>query len=50
MHAEGLMITVRPRGILECLDLAVMFCGRRPLPVALAAVIGAVPCMLVNRL
>ena len=49
MHAEGLMITVRPRGILECLDLAVAFCGRRPLPVALATAIGAVPCMLVNR-
>jgi len=43
------MITVRPRGVLECLDLAVMFCGRRPLPVALATAIGAVPCMLVNR-
>lgn len=49
MLAEGLRVAVRPRGILECLDVSVMFCGRRPLPVAVATAVGAVPCMLFNR-
>lgn len=50
MRPDRLHIAVRPRGILECLDLAVLFCSRRPLGVALAAAAGAVPCMLLNRL
>lgn len=50
MRADGVHVAVRPRDILECLDLAVMFCGRRPLAVALAVALGAVPCILINRL
>jgi len=50
VQADRLHVAVRPRGILECLDLAVTFCGRRPLAVALATALGAAPCILVNRL
>jgi len=42
-------VAIRPRGILECLDLAVMFCGRRPLPVVAATALGAAPFILLNR-
>lgn len=50
MKADAVRVAIRPRGILECLDLAVMFCGRRPLPVVAAAAIGAVPFIVLNRL
>ncbi|MFM7243776.1 MAG: DUF4129 domain-containing protein [Planctomycetaceae bacterium] len=50
MKADGVRVAIRPRGILECLDLAVMFCGRRPLPVAAATAIGAAPFILLNRI
>jgi len=50
MRTDGLQVAVRPRSIFECLDLAVMFCGRRPLAVALATAVGALPCILLNRL
>lgn len=49
MQASGIRVAVRPRGLFECLDLAVMFCGRRPLAVAVALVAGAVPWLLLNR-
>lgn len=49
MHGSAIRVAVRPRGIFECLDLAVMFCGRRPLAVAAAAVVGAAPWVLLNR-
>lgn len=50
MRPDRLQIVVRPRGILECLDLAAFFCGRRPLGVAAAAALGVVPCLILNRL
>jgi len=50
MQADSLQVVVRPRGILECLDLAVLFCGRRPLAVALATALGGIPCILLNNL
>ena len=50
MQADRIHVAVRPRSILECLDLAVMFCGRRPLAVAVATVLGSLPCILTNRL
>lgn len=50
MKTDALRVAIRPRGILECLDLAVMFCGRRPLPVAAAAALGATPFIVLNRL
>lgn len=49
MQASGIRVAVRPRGLFECLDLAVMFCGRRPLAVAVAVVAGALPWLLLNR-
>ena len=49
MPHDTLRVAVRPRGVLECLDLAVMVCGRRPLAIATAAVVGALPCVVLNR-
>ncbi len=50
MRADRLHVAVRPRGILECLDLAIMFCGRRPLAVIVAITLGAAPFIAINRL
>lgn len=50
MLTDQFHVAVRPRGILECLDLAVVFCGRRPVAVAVATMLGAIPCILLNRL
>ena len=41
MRLDQVRVVVRPRGVLECLDLAVLVCGRRPLGVAVAAALGA---------
>ena len=49
MRLDQVQVVVRPRGVLECLDLAVLVCGRRPLGVAMAAAIGAAPMILLNR-
>lgn len=49
MKTDAVRVAIRPRGLLECLDLAVMFCGRRPLPVAAATAIGAAPFIVLNR-
>jgi len=49
MRTDAVHVAIRPRGILECLDLAVMFCGRRPLAVGLATALGALPFILLNR-
>jgi len=49
VRSDGIRVAVRPRGVLECLDLAVLFCGRRPLAVLLATVVGSLPCAVVNR-
>lgn len=50
MRLDRVQVAVRPRNVLECLDLAVLVCGRRPLGIAAAAAIGAVPMILCNRL
>jgi hypothetical protein len=50
MRLDQAQVVVRPRGVLECLDLALLVCGRRPLGVAVAAALGAVPMILLNRL
>lgn len=50
MRLDQVQVAVRPRGVLECLDLALVVCGRRPVGVAVAAVLGAVPMILLNRL
>jgi hypothetical protein len=50
MRLDQVQVVVRPRGVLECLDLAVLVCGRRPLGVAVAAALGAAPMILINRL
>jgi hypothetical protein len=49
MRIDRLQIVVRPRGVLECLDLALMLCGRRPLGMAVAAAIGVLPMIVLNR-
>ena len=49
MRLDRLQVAVRPRGVLECLDLALLVCGRRPLGVAVAAALGALPMILLNR-
>ena len=49
MRADAIRVAVRPRDVLECLDLATLVCGRRPLAVAIAIAIGSVPCIAVNR-
>ena len=48
MQADQIHVAVRPRSILECLDLAVMFCGRRPVAVIAAIALGSLPCILIN--
>jgi hypothetical protein len=48
MQADRLHVVVRPRGILECLDLAVILCGRRPAAVAVAVALGAAPFIVFN--
>ena len=50
MRLDRVQVAVRPRNVLECLDLAVLVCGRRPLGIAAAAAIGALPMILCNRL
>jgi hypothetical protein len=50
MRLDRVQVAVRPRGVLECLDLALLVCSRRPLGVAVAALLGAVPMILLNRL
>ena len=49
MRLDRVQVAVRPRNILECLDLALLVCGRRPLGIVAAAAIGAVPMILLNR-
>lgn len=49
MRTDAIRVAVRPRSTLECLDLAALVCGRRPLAVALATALGALPCIAVNR-
>jgi Domain of unknown function (DUF4129) len=48
MTPDDLRIAVRPRSILECLDLACMFCVRRCPGIAVALLVGALPMALIN--
>jgi hypothetical protein len=48
MTPDHLRIAVRPRGILECLDLASLFCVRRGVGIALAVLLGAAPIAWLN--
>ena len=50
MNLDQLRIAVRPRTILECLDLACLFSVRRALGIAIALLLGAVPMALINVL
>lgn len=49
MRPDRLHVAVRPRGVLECLDLALLFCSRRPVGVVLATLVGVAPFVLLNR-
>lgn len=48
MTPDHLRIAVRPRGLLECLDLACLFCVRRGAGMALAVLLGAAPIAWIN--
>ena len=48
MTPDDLRIAVRQRSILECLDLACMFCVRRCLGIAVALFVGALPVAMIN--
>lgn len=48
MTPDHLRIAVRPRGLLECLDLACLFCVRRGAGIALAVLLGAAPIAWIN--
>lgn len=48
MTPDDLRIAVRQRSILECLDLACMFCVRRCTGIAVALLVGALPMALIN--
>jgi len=50
MRLDRVQVAVRPRGILECLDLALLVCARWPLGLLVAAAVGVVPMILLNRL
>jgi len=48
MTPDHLRIAVRPRGLLECLDLACLFSVRRGAGIALAVLLGAAPIAWIN--
>ena len=48
MTPDQLRIAVRPRGLLECLDLACLFSVRRGAGIALAVLLGAAPIAWIN--
>ncbi len=48
MTPDHLRIAVRPRGILECLDLASLFCVRRGVGIAIAVLLGVAPIAWLN--
>ena len=48
MTPDHLRIAVRPRGLLECLDLACLFSVRRGAGIGLAVLLGAAPIAWMN--
>ena len=48
MTPDHLRVAVRPRGILECLDLACLFCVRRGAGIVIAVLLGAAPIAWIN--
>lgn len=48
MRLENVQLAIRPRSILECLDVAFLFCGRNWLGLLLASAAGIVPIAIVN--
>lgn len=43
MQLEDVQLSIRPRTILECLDVTFLFCGRHALELCLTAAVGIVP-------
>jgi hypothetical protein len=48
VRLEDVRLAIRPRSILECLDIAFLFCGRHWVGVLLASMVGVVPFALLN--
>lgn len=48
MKLDQTLIAVRPRGVLERLDLAFLLCGRYPLGIFPSLAVGVIPCLLLN--
>ena len=50
MKLEQVQLAIRPRNILECLDIAFLLCGRNWVGVLCASLVGIVPVFLMNLL
>lgn len=48
MRLEDVQLAIRPRSILECLDITFLFCGRHWVGLLLASMVGIVPFALFN--
>lgn len=48
MRLEDIQLAIRPRSILECLDIAFLFCGRHWWGLLLASAFGIVPITIAN--
>lgn len=48
MRLEDIQFAIRPRSILECLDIAFLFCGRNWVGLSLTSAVGIVPISLAN--
>lgn len=48
MRLEDIQFAIRPRSILECLDIAFLFCGRNWVGLSLTSAVGMVPISLAN--
>ena len=49
MQLNQTLITIRPRSIMDRLDLAFMLCGRHPIGLGLAMAVGIIPFVLLNH-
>lgn len=49
MRLEDIQLAIRPRSLLECLDIAFLFCGQHWVGLLLASAVGVVPLMIFNE-
>ena len=48
MRQEEIQLAIRPRTLLECLDLAFLFCGRHSVGLLVTSAVGVIPITLIN--